>query len=191
MVKKVENGFELEVVSTLGAKSPKPNKQRLDAFEKSKSIKLPLEYRNFVSSLGAGELNGYVRIHAPNSPSLDLVQLNEICTSTKRSRASYLAFADTVGGDLFLWKSSIQREGYSEYPVYFLPKDSSKIVKFAPTFQKFIELVCDGCRLGISAGRRYQPFGKKPSKSQIDELIRERMMTLYNTAGKQNTKKDK
>lgn len=184
-------GFELEVVSTLGANFPKPNKQRLDAFEKSKNIKLPIAYRNFVSSLGAGELNGYVRVHAPNSPSLDLFQLNDISTSAETTLTSYLAFADTVGGDLFLWESSSQGEGISEYPVYFLPKESSKIVKFAPTFQTFIELVCDGHRLGISAGRRYQPFGKKPRKSQVDKLIRERMMALYNTAGKQKTKKDK
>lgn len=104
----------------------------LAAFEKRCGFRLPEGYRRFVTTHGAGELLGFVRIHAPRPAGryrLDgLARLLRARSSEgdppslKRFLGRFVAFGDTGGGDLLGWNLGAHVRGRGEHPVCFVDR---------------------------------------------------------------------
>ncbi len=86
---KIKDRFRLKVVNSLGTEARATTDSQIRSFEKQLQIKLPTNYFDFVKKLGGGELNRYVRIHAPGNHAVDLANLYESVEELPSTTASY------------------------------------------------------------------------------------------------------
>jgi hypothetical protein len=140
-----------------GAKKRAPD-SALTRFETEFGVPLPPSYREFVVRLGPGEIGRYFRVYAPGygGKGLDLAALvtllreNADIYEEQYGDAALVArmipFADTIGGDVFVWDTKKAVKG--EYPVVALLNGGTKPVKVAPTFAAFVTDVVLGGRFG-------------------------------------------
>ena len=94
-----------------------------------------------------------MRIHVPTArrAGLDLAVLGEVFAS---AREAMIPFADTCGGDLFVWDPA-RVTAAGEYGIYALPHGLRipRVVAFRGTFADFVRRVClDGKFLGRLVG---------------------------------------
>jgi hypothetical protein len=159
-----------------GAKKRAPD-SALTRFETEFGVPLPPSYREFVERLGPGEFGGYFRVYAPGygGKGLDLAALVTLLRENADIYegqygdaplvARMIPFADTIGGDVFVWDTGKPVKG--EYPILALISGGTKPIKVAPTFAAFVMDVVLGGRFGklvknpdFEAGNDFLPYSK-------------------------------
>jgi hypothetical protein len=170
---------ELQVIHPLGGCVPAlPTAKVVRDFERAYTIFFPQSYVDFIRTHGPGELNGWVRIHAPRVSKKSMLTLEELLAGTNDmshvSSDRFVPFATTGGGDTFYWRFRGPASSRNEHTIYYRERTAIDRTLFSKTFAAFIKSICAGRRLGIKPANVYQPFGKPLSQSQLNKLILER-----------------
>jgi hypothetical protein len=141
----------LELIPTDGDALPKPTDADLDAAEAAIGAKLPPSYRGFAKEFGAGNLGDFFRVHVPlPGEKHRKSDLAGFVLETRNARDFFkdaygididrmIPFADTGGGDLFVWDpGTAGGDTAKEYPVFILERGADAIVPMSPDFETFI-----------------------------------------------------
>jgi hypothetical protein len=132
----------------------------LRAFEKRKRVVLPSDYRAFAKTFGAGTLGGFVRIAAPTERPRafnlrhfdklwDTVRDAQCETYGERHRELFeraILFADSVGGDLFVWDTGAPSDGGHDWPIVVLPRSGTRLLRVRGGIRDFLGKWCMGRR---------------------------------------------
>ncbi len=158
----------IEIVQPPSKPQKKPTRKDMAECEKSLGFHFPESYKSFVRQIGAGEISEYFNIFAPGysekrSGSLealiDLVRKEAVSESLVEVYGDeafvrrMIPFADTIGGDLFVWDPEDCRDDCThEYGIFVFPDDRSTIIQMAASFVEFIDEVCLGDKFRLIAG---------------------------------------
>jgi hypothetical protein len=174
---------KLTVIAPAGGKEPldRPGEKEVAAAERKLKHPLPDSYKRFITDFGPGQIGRYFNVRGPGYGPKSDADLAALVKLFREERDTYIdlygdedlidrciPFADTIGGDIFVWDpaASTARSGV-EYDIYLLADDSEEAMKVAASFEAFVNEICLGPAFGKLIGdpnykpeSSFQPFSR-------------------------------
>jgi hypothetical protein len=159
----------------------KPGQKEIAAVERKLKHPLPDGYKKFITHFGPGQIGRYFNIRGPGygpKSDADLAALVKLFRDLRDTYAELygdeelidrcIPFADTIGGDIFVWDPSASTAKIGvEYAIYLLADDSEEARQVASNFESFVNDICLGPAFGELIGdpnykpeSTFQPFSR-------------------------------
>jgi hypothetical protein len=147
---------QLNQVNVKTAATKLPTRDEAMTLERRMNLSLPAGYIEFITTLGAGYFGSCLRVYAPKQIERDILEWRERIDKywfwdqgcqilTKQKSLESVVFADTVGGDEFIFHPKISGK------IFVLPRESEAIFEAGDSLWSMIDWL-------ETSGILYPPF---------------------------------